>query len=163
MVEIMDMKSKLLEALNPAKTITAAQSLLAKKLLELISVYFRIIEAYVSAKNDSRPGGARMKGFEKGGARMQGSDQEGAYMQGFDGAYLREFEKEGAHMNGFEGAHLQAFEEMGERIKKVYSLIKDLNTKFYLCTNELTGVSAYDEIVHEAEALRNVINENYGK
>lgn len=116
MVEIMDIKSKLLDAVQPPKPITAAQDLLAKKLLELIPVYFRIIEAYVSTKND-RTG----------------------------------------------GDHKQAFGDMDERIKKVYSLIKDLNTKFYLCTNELSGISAHDEIINEAEALRDVIDANYSK
>lgn len=117
MVEIVDMKSKLLDALKSTKTTAAAQELLAKKLLELIPVYFKLIEIYVSAKKD----------------------------------------------NHHEQTHLQAFDEMDDKIKRVYSLINNLNTQFYFSSKELSGISAYDEIINEAEALRNVINENYIK
>ncbi len=117
MVEIMEVKSKLLDVLKSKKAAAPAQELLAKKLLELIAVYFRIIELYVSAKSDNHP--------------------------------VR--------------THLQAFDEMDEKIEKVYSLIYNLNTQFYLSSDELSGMTAYDEIINEAEALRNVINENYIK
>ena len=113
MVEIIEMKSKLLDVLKSAKT-SAAQELLAKKFLELIVVYFRSIEIYVSAKNDSQP----------------------------------------------EGTNSQA---MDERVGKVYSLIKNLNAQFYNCSDDLAGMSAYDEVINEAEALSNVIKENYIK
>jgi hypothetical protein len=112
-VEMMDMKSKLLDFLKSAKT-TAAQELIAKKLLELIPVYFRITEAYVSARK---------------------SNQQGE-------------------------AHTQALSEIDERMRRAYSLINDLNARFYLCTDELSGTSAYDEIINEAEALRNVISKS---
>ncbi len=112
LVEIMEMKAKLLDVLKSQTAASSAQELLAKKLLELIAVYFRIIEIYVSAKSDNHP----------------------------------------------ERTHSQAFHQLDEKIKKVYSLINNLNTQFYLSSNELSGMSAYDEIINEAEALRNVIN-----
>ena len=116
MVVIMDMKSKLLDALKSMKTTAPAQELLAKKFLELIPVYFKLIEIYVSAKKDNH-----------------------------------------------EETHLQAFNEMDDKIKRVYSLVNNLNTQFYFSFKELSGMSAYDEIINEAEALCNVINENYIK
>ena len=106
------MKSKLLDFLKSAKT-TAAQELIAKKLLELIPVYFRITEAYVSAR----------KAINR-------------------------------------GSPYKALSEIDERMRRAYSLINDLNARFYLCTDELSGTSAYDEIINEAEALRNVISKS---
>jgi|GEM_PF-4202912 len=112
MVEITDLKSKLLDTVKAAD-ITAAQELLAKKLLELIPVYFRLIETYTSAKKDNHSG----------------------------------------------NVYTQAL-EMDAKIKRVYSLINSLNTQFYLCADKLSGGSACDEIINEAEALRNVIDES---
>jgi hypothetical protein len=117
MVEIIDMKSKLLDVLKSTKTTTPAQELLAKKSLELIAVYFKLIEIYDSITKDNR----------------------------------------------LEETQSQAFDEMDEKIKRVYSLINNLNTQFYLSSKELSGMSVYDEIINEAEALRNVITENYIK
>lgn len=117
MVEIMEMKSRLLEVLKSSRPVTSAQELLSKKLLELIAVYFRGIEIYVSAKSDS------------------------------------------SHKQ----AQSQVFDEMDEKVKRVYSLINSMNTQFYLSSSEMSGMSAYDDIINEAEALRNVINENYIK
>lgn len=50
MVEIMNMKSRLLEVVNSENTYTPAQGLLAKKFLELFTVYLKIIKVYVSLK-----------------------------------------------------------------------------------------------------------------
>ena len=50
MVEIMNMKSRLLEVVNSDNTYTSVQGLLAKKFLELFTVYLKTIKVYVSIK-----------------------------------------------------------------------------------------------------------------
>ncbi len=50
MVEIMDLKPALMEKLNNPDKITPAQGLIAKKLLELMCVYLRTADTYVSIK-----------------------------------------------------------------------------------------------------------------
>ena len=64
-VEIIEMKSKLLDVLKSTKAAAPAQELIAKKLLELIAVYFRIIEIYVSVKRDNRPEEGQSQAFDE--------------------------------------------------------------------------------------------------
>lgn len=55
----------------------------------------------------------------------------------------------------------KVLEEMKDRIDSIYSLINKLNSQFYLCSGEVTGMSGKDEVVNEAEALLNAVKDMY--
>ncbi|TYQ13069.1 UNVERIFIED_CONTAM: hypothetical protein Cloal_4118 [Acetivibrio alkalicellulosi] len=50
MVQIMNMKSAIIEKINSVNGCTPVQEMLAEKMLELMYVYFNTVNAYVSAK-----------------------------------------------------------------------------------------------------------------
>jgi hypothetical protein len=117
MVEIMDLKSGLLEVVKSVNSCTPVQETIAKKFLELIPVYFRLIEVCVSVKNGNL------------------------------------LEKEDS----------QTLNRVEEKMGTVYCLLITLNRQFYLSSEAVADMSAFDEIINEAEALRNVVNNSYFK
>lgn len=114
-VGLMDLKSALKGKTGAGQEIAPAQELLANKMLELLIVYFKTCDTYVSLKKGS------------------GQDESAA----------------------------KTLDEMKDKIESIYSLINKLNSQFYLCSGEVTGMSGKDEVVNEAEALLNAVKNMY--
>ncbi|WP_010244958.1 hypothetical protein [Acetivibrio cellulolyticus] len=117
LVELMDIKRRLVEKCEPVGNCTPLQEMLVKKILQLMCLYFELADSLVSLK-------------------------------AADTADMTVIQ----HVDGTK-----------DKMNRIYSLITSLNNQFYMKADETNFKESCDDLINEAEALSNVIDESITK
>ena len=114
LLELMDIKKHVVEKCQTEETCTPVQEMLAKKIIELIVLYFNIADSLVA---------------------MQKIDSTGQMV----GDYINLTK---------------------DKMLKIQELIKTLNNQFYIKSEDSASQERCDDLINEAEALKNVIKQS---
>lgn len=114
LLELMDIKRHVAEKCLTEETCTPVQEMLAKKIIELIVLYFNLADSLVAMK------------------KIDSTDK-------MAGDYINLTK---------------------DKMLKIQELVKTLNNQFYIKSEDLTSQERCDDLINEAEALKNVINQS---
>lgn len=114
LVELMDIKKHVAEKCQTEETCTPVQEMLAKKIIELIILYFNIADSLVA---------------------MQKIDSTGQMVDDY-------------------------INITKDKMVKIQELIKTLNNQFYIKSEDSASQERCDDLINEAEALKNVIKQS---